>query len=182
MQFRRLKPISNYKDRFGGGSSEWASRGESQLQLLQWRGLQPNHTLLDVGCGPLRGGEHIIKYLNPNNYYGIDCNNDFINYAIKITKGNNKSPHFKTTCTFEAESFSIFFDFIFCFSVLNHCTASERKLFLQKISKVSHKNTKLIITHMTHSHLKPQLFKVNKIALPSKLKMDFLFMAELNLK
>jgi SAM-dependent methyltransferase len=38
------------------------------------RGLQPSHYLLDVGCGPLRGGAHFIRYLEEGHYYGVDSN------------------------------------------------------------------------------------------------------------
>ena len=41
-------------------------------------GLKPEHKLLDVGCGPLRGGIKFINYLEPGNYYGVDKRADVI--------------------------------------------------------------------------------------------------------
>jgi cyclopropane fatty-acyl-phospholipid synthase-like methyltransferase len=35
-------------------------------------GLKPEHYLLDIGCGSLRGGVHFIAYLEPRHYFGID--------------------------------------------------------------------------------------------------------------
>jgi|GEM_PF-1722073 len=50
----------------------WNALQRYHLQLLQSNGLKPEHTLLDIGCGPLQGGIAFIRYLNPNGYTGID--------------------------------------------------------------------------------------------------------------
>ena len=43
-----------------------------QLNLLKINGLKPNHSLLDIGCGPLQGGIAFINYLEKGKYVGID--------------------------------------------------------------------------------------------------------------
>jgi len=156
---------SDYQERFGGGKVEWAERGRFQLELLLWRGLQPTHKLLDVGCGPLRGGKHLIAYLNPDSYYGIDCNEEFIQYAVESTQDDPKNPHFRTTCNFE--SFPLHFDFILCFSVLNHCSHEEQGTCLQELLKVSHQDTKIIITHL--AKIPTKVFDVTRLSLPNDL-------------
>lgn len=50
----------------------WAALQRYHLHLLQSNGLEPNHTLLDIGCGPLQGGIAFIRYLGINGYTGID--------------------------------------------------------------------------------------------------------------
>ncbi|HEY7195917.1 MAG TPA: class I SAM-dependent methyltransferase [Gaiellaceae bacterium] len=50
----------------------WDALGELQFKYLIDRGLKPEHTLLDVGCGPLRGGIRFIEYLEPGNYTGVE--------------------------------------------------------------------------------------------------------------
>jgi SAM-dependent methyltransferase len=50
----------------------WDTMGTLQLELLKTAGMQPEHNVLDVGCGCLRAGVKIIPYLEPNHYYGID--------------------------------------------------------------------------------------------------------------
>ncbi len=50
----------------------WETIGKLQFDYLVEKGLQPNHYLLDVGCGPLRGGIHFIRYLEPGHYYGVE--------------------------------------------------------------------------------------------------------------
>ncbi len=59
---------NNVHRNFVGGL--WDALGQLQLEFLINSGLQPNHKLLDIGCGCLRGGVHyVIKYLK---YSGTD--------------------------------------------------------------------------------------------------------------
>ena len=55
-----------------GVGGRWDALGEHQFNFLTAQGLAPEHRLLDVGCGSLRGGVHFIRYLDPGNYVGID--------------------------------------------------------------------------------------------------------------
>src|SRR3990167_1367555 len=50
----------------------WEIIGRLQFDFLVAQGLQPQHHLLDVGCGSLRGGLHFIRYLAPGHYVGLD--------------------------------------------------------------------------------------------------------------
>lgn len=52
----------------------WDAIGRLQYDFLVSEGLAPEHYMLDVGCGMLRGGEHFISYLQPGHYFGIDMN------------------------------------------------------------------------------------------------------------
>lgn len=50
----------------------WKELQQYQMNVLLANGLQPCHTLLDVGCGPLQGGIAFIRHLNAGNYTGVD--------------------------------------------------------------------------------------------------------------
>jgi SAM-dependent methyltransferase len=57
------------------GNSErkrWQQAGARQFKYLRGHGLQPHHTLLEIGCGNLRAGHRFIGYLDTGNYYGVD--------------------------------------------------------------------------------------------------------------
>ena len=75
-----------YKRFFGGGAEEWDRRGRFQLYLMQHLGLKPEHYFLDVGCGPLCGGEHLISYLDKGHYIGVDRHVDLVTIAYKIVE------------------------------------------------------------------------------------------------
>jgi SAM-dependent methyltransferase len=52
----------------------WDQLQRYQLQTVIQLGLQPEHRLLDIGCGPLQGGIAFIRYLRPGSYVGVDHN------------------------------------------------------------------------------------------------------------
>jgi cyclopropane fatty-acyl-phospholipid synthase-like methyltransferase len=50
----------------------WDDMGALQLNLLQEHGLTPSSTVLDIGCGSLRGGRKVIACLDAGNYWGTE--------------------------------------------------------------------------------------------------------------
>jgi SAM-dependent methyltransferase len=62
----------------------WDTLGELQFDYVVDRGLQPSHYFLDVGCGPLRGGAHFIRYLEIGHYYGVDRNAPVLEEAQRL--------------------------------------------------------------------------------------------------
>jgi SAM-dependent methyltransferase len=50
----------------------WDRVGKRQRDFMVEMGMLPEHFVLDVGCGALRAGVHLIDYLEPGHYYGID--------------------------------------------------------------------------------------------------------------
>lgn len=64
-------------------------QGMNVFTLLKDHGLKPNHYLLDIGCGWLRVGIHIIDYLNPGRYYGFDKEKRQFNRAKKVINEEN---------------------------------------------------------------------------------------------
>jgi SAM-dependent methyltransferase len=56
----------------------WEEMGRLQFEYLVERGLRPEHRLLDIGCGSLRGGLHFIRYLHEDRYVGIDRDPDLL--------------------------------------------------------------------------------------------------------
>jgi len=68
-RFIRRATRDGYK-KFVGSIEMYDSIGRSQFDLLLSLGLRPNHYLLDIGCGCLRGGRFYIPYLDPGHYFG----------------------------------------------------------------------------------------------------------------
>ena len=64
----------------------WEQIGQLQFRFLVKRGLQPHHTMLDIGCGTLRGGRHFIRYLGRANYTGIDISSEAIKYGKRLVQ------------------------------------------------------------------------------------------------
>jgi SAM-dependent methyltransferase len=56
----------------------WRKAGARQFDYLRTHGLQPQHRMLEIGCGNLRAGWRFIDYLEPGGYYGIDISPEVI--------------------------------------------------------------------------------------------------------
>ncbi|MDL5199711.1 methyltransferase [Streptomyces sp. ALI-76-A] len=78
----------------------WLALGQLQFDYLVEHGLRPEHRMLDIGCGNLRGGWRFIDYLDTGNYYGIDISPDILVAAKKtlVERGlQDKLPHLTIT-------------------------------------------------------------------------------------
>lgn len=139
-----------HKNHLGGGAAHWRQRGAFQLALLQWTGLEPHDTLLDIGCGPLRAGIHIIRFLENGNYRGVDFNASFIQAAHELLRQEQLSsiaPRITALQEFDFATLAETFDYLLCFSVLNHCSDADRKLFFKRVPAVMHADSRLFVTH-----------------------------------
>jgi SAM-dependent methyltransferase len=145
------KATGKYREHLGGGASEWSARGRFQVAFLAQMGLLPHHRLLDIGCGPLRGGIHFIRYLNATNYYGIDYNADFIDIATSIVATRPgltaKQPTLRLLDGFRFGEIGDSFDFALAFSVLNFTTESLRAVFFDQLPAVLLPGARAYITH-----------------------------------
>lgn len=63
---------------------DWDSHGILQLKFLKSRGLRPESTLLDLGCGTGRFARRVVPFLNPGNYTGIDISEGALDCAESL--------------------------------------------------------------------------------------------------
>ncbi len=64
-----------HRDAIGG---LWEELGNLQMMFLKEHGLQPTHSLLDIGCGSLRLGVQAVDYLEAGNYFGTDISQELL--------------------------------------------------------------------------------------------------------
>jgi SAM-dependent methyltransferase len=57
---------------------QWRKFGRMQFDYLRSHGLQPQHRMLEIGCGNLRAGCLFIDFLDTANYYGIDISTEVL--------------------------------------------------------------------------------------------------------
>lgn len=141
---RRLKPeqvdAGVHRKSVGG---MWEEIGKLQFDyMVDSAGLRPEMTLLDLGCGALRGGVHFIEYLDPGNYYGLDLNESLIEagYSVELPKaglgGKLERDHLLVTDDFDATSFGVAFDRVLAISVWTHLPLNHIQRSLHAVSKV----------------------------------------------
>jgi SAM-dependent methyltransferase len=136
----------SYKLRIGSGAA-WDARGAFQLVLLRSVGLMPHHTLLDYGCGPGRGAVHLIGYLEPGHYAGVDINPDYIRVARQVIderRLSGRKPVFGVASEYENDRR---FDFCLLFSVLNHCAPEEIRAIFEFLRARLSPGGVICITH-----------------------------------
>ena len=163
----------DYKKHIGLGV-DWDERGRTQLEFLKSQGLQPHHSLLDFGCGPLRGGVWFIDYLQAGQYVGIEQNEDFIKAAQLIieSKGlQNKLPVIHKIHDYAFEKLQRKFDFVVCWSVLNHCPTQGKQTFFKKVGTILANTGQLFVTHCTCFHDCEHVLKVGLVR--QTVKFDF---------
>src|ERR1700722_13457287 len=76
----------------------WEALGTLQFKFLVDQGLEPQHVLVDIACGALRGGVRFIPYLAPGNYLGIEMHRKLIDAGLEKELGKKlyalKKPEF----------------------------------------------------------------------------------------
>jgi SAM-dependent methyltransferase len=61
----------------------WKMKRDFQAKFLIGHGLRPSDYLLDFGCGTLRGGIPLIRYLDAGHYYGIEVRTEVLDEALR---------------------------------------------------------------------------------------------------
>ncbi|MDO6413724.1 class I SAM-dependent methyltransferase [Sphingomonas sp. BIUV-7] len=113
-----------------------------QFEFLKNQGLQPDHTLLDVGCGSLRGGVHFVRYLDPGNYIGLDMSRSLLNagYDIELASAGiqDRLPRENLICdsSFKVPCASGTLDFALAVSVFTHLSLNRIRQCLTNVAPV----------------------------------------------
>ncbi|MGQ9427199.1 class I SAM-dependent DNA methyltransferase [Gilvimarinus sp. F26214L] len=120
----------------------WEEIGRLQFDFLLSRKLKPQHRMLDIGCGTLRGGQHFIRYLKPGGYHGTDISAKAIAFARQFVEENglaDKKPQLLLS-TGKDLKFQEFgnqtFDFILAQSVFTHLKPEHIRECFQNIGRL----------------------------------------------
>ena len=122
----------------------WDEIGKLQYDFLLSNGLKPGDVFLDIACGSLRAGRHLIPYLNAGNYLGMDKEKSLIDLGLKhemneqVTK--SKSPEFVISKDFEFQKFTKQANFAIAQSLFTHLPPNLINLCFQKLKGNFQKN------------------------------------------
>ena len=130
----------------------WEVIGPLQFKFLVHKGLMPEHKMLDIGCGTLRGGQFAIKYLNPTNYSGLDISpkaiarsKEFVSEIglkekkPKLIVNENLDLKFKE---FEGQKF----DYLLAQSVFTHLKPEHITECFEYVGNIMHGESKFYFT------------------------------------
>lgn len=114
--------------------------GATQFSMLTMFGMRETSTLLDVGCGSLRGGRFSIIYLRPGNYFGLEPNawatQDGLQAHFGQQLASRKSPTFVHDDDFTLTKFSRKFDYLMAHSIFTHAAGRQIRRCMSEASKV----------------------------------------------
>ena len=142
--------MSDYKS-YVGPKKAYESTGLEVFGLLKELGLKPKHRFLDMGCGGLRVGKHIILYLDQSNYHGVEPEVSILENAIcgELTGSllQEKRPTFSHSSKFEVDAGKKF-DFVLAYDVFYHCGKEQLFEFLAKAHSFTTINCKIYVSVM----------------------------------
>ena len=106
----------------------WEQIGRLQLDFLRAQGLQPHHSLLDIGCGSLRAGVHLIAYLERGRYVGVDRDQALLDAGRDEELGTEmferKQPTLLCDAEFDFDRLGRLFDVTLAQSLFTHLPAN----------------------------------------------------------
>ena len=101
----------------------WDEIGLLQYNFLLERGLRPDHRLVDIGCGALRGGIHFVRHLDVGHYHGIDLSAAMIEagrHELRLARLLHKEPRLIEDNAFAMTRFGERFDYALAISLFTH--------------------------------------------------------------
>lgn len=135
---------------------DWDVMGQHQLDFLRGRGLEPGHVFLDVGCGSLRAGVHLIPYLEPGNYYGIDQEQTLLDAGRTIELGEARFQQYRPTLVamsdFGFERLGQTFDMAIAQSVFTHISLNLIMRCIYNLAPVMRSGGTFFATFFENEH------------------------------
>ena len=137
-----MKIAVSHRDAVGKGV-DYDLIGGLQFRVLLAEGLREDHTVLDVGCGPLRLGRILIPWLRAGMYRGVDPDSGTVEQALEQEVGyemvRRKNPVFRYSADFPFEPFGELFDYVIIHSVFIHMPLWKIESCLVKLKEVLRK-------------------------------------------
>lgn len=110
----------------GGPISKFGEVGFQTLHVLKAAGMTRESHVLDVGCGALRLGFRLIRFLEPDRYCGLEPMAKYVKAGLKHGIGPElealKRPRFDHNAEFDFSPFGVKFDFVVARSIFSHAS------------------------------------------------------------
>jgi SAM-dependent methyltransferase len=148
-EIRRLVDLGQHRAIIGG---MWEEIGQLGFDFLVGAGLEPTDRVLDVGAGALRVGVHLVRHLDPGNYFGIDLQQSLLDagYEHEIVPPGlaQRLPreNLRATGSFEAD-FAAPVDLALALSVFTHLPWNHLRLSLEALAEVVRPGGRYFVTY-----------------------------------
>jgi hypothetical protein len=135
----------------GGPPKLFEIAGRKLLITLLNEGLTPASTVLDIGCGCLRGGYWLIHFLDPGRYFGIEPNVQMLAAGIRVVLEPGlldlKRPRFDHNAEFDFAVFQQKFDFFIARSIWSHASKQQIESMLDGFLRTSESHSVFLTSY-----------------------------------
>ncbi len=124
----------------GSTIGEFESGGRMIFEVLLAEGLIPSSRLLDVGCGAVRLGYWVLRFLDPGRYFGIEPNIEMRDAGLALIEPDvisRAQPAFSDNDRFDFSVFGKSFDFVVARSIWTHATKPQISAMLASFAATS---------------------------------------------
>lgn len=128
-----------------GESVAWDAESFAERGLENWQqfldfGLEPHMRCVDYGCGSLRLGQHAIRYLDRDNFWGVDVSHSFMTAGLDLLGAElvaEKRPRLSLIDPSSIEQIGRWApDFIISNAVLQHVPEDELPLYFERLARM----------------------------------------------
>ena len=99
----------------------WRETGRWQFEFLRAQGLQPRDYVLNVGCGSLAAAVHLIPFVEPGHFMGVERSYALLEAGMRIELPRAgiapERAHFLVSDTFDLSDVPLTFEFAFADSL-----------------------------------------------------------------
>ncbi len=139
---------------FVGRPHNYDLGGAIQFEFLFDLGMREYHRMLDIGCGSLRLGRHILPWLMPGRYFGLEPNQKIVYEGLMqhFGSGENgeivrcKQPSFAFNAEYDFSFVGEPVDFMMAHSVASHTGVAEIRKLFAAVASVCHDETVAVVT------------------------------------
>jgi hypothetical protein len=115
--------------------------GREQLVALLQAGLNPESKVLEFGCGCLRVAYWLVRFLDPECYYGIEPARARVEHGLEYLFPADmilaKRPRFDGNAEFNSSVFATRFDFFLARSIWTHASKPQIEAMLESFVRDS---------------------------------------------
>jgi hypothetical protein len=127
-----------------GGSVEFHEAGLRLFKKLnRLFPLKPHHRVVEYGCGSLRVANHVIRYLDPGHFFGLDVVDDFYRMGADLVGPDligERRPRLAViseAAVSDASAFSA--DLIYSHAVCTHVHPDELDVYFRNLAAIASK-------------------------------------------
>ena len=130
-------------------TESFADTGKYVIDDLRALGLTADDSVIDYGCGALRVGQHLIRYLAPGGYTGMDVTDIFYSQGRDLIEPNilgEKRPAFHVINeTTLRECAAKQADYVVSVSVLKHVPPRQLDRYFKSLAALMSAKTRLVV-------------------------------------